>query len=971
MPDVTHGFELVREQDVPEVNSTVRVYRHVKTGAELLSFLNDDENKVFSVSFATPPPDSSGIAHILEHAVLNGSRKYPTKEPFVELLKGSLATFVNAMTFPDKTMYPVASQNEQDFYNLVDVYLDAVFFPRISPEVMMQEGWHYELDAPDDTLRYKGVVFNEMKGAYSSADEMLYTYSQTALYPDNAYAHDSGGDPRDIPTLTYENFRNFHDTYYHPSNARIIFYGNDDPERRLKALDEYLSEFDAIDVDAQIALQPKFDAPRVARQPYDSGDSDDPKYMVTVSWLLPEPDNVELMLGFDILDHILLGTQAAPLKKALLESGLGENTAGYGFEEAMRQMNFSTGLKGVAEADADKIEPLILETLQKLADDGIDKGQVEASMNTVEFQLREFNTGGYPRGLLIAIRAMSTWLYGGDPVAPLAFTDALENVKAQLEAREPYFENLIRAYLLDNTHRSMIIMYPDDTFGQQIEESEKSRLQDVQANLSDDAVQQIIADTQRLREIQQTPDAPEDLAKLPTLTLDDLERETRTIPTDHLSVADIPTLYHDLPTNGIVYLDLTFDLRVLPQEYLPYLSIFNRALLQMGTSQEDYVALTQRIGRKTGGISPSLIVSQKHKSDDAVTRLALRGKATVEYTSDLLTIMRDVMTDASFLDRDRFRQIVLSSKAGIESALAPAGHAFANKRLGAHLSLAGWIGEQTGGISYLFFLRDLAQRIETDWDSVRATLDAMRQHIFNQGNLLVNVTLDSDDWVTVQPQLRDFIASLPDETYPLQVWTPKLIANNEGLSIPAQVNYVAKGANLYRLGYNHHGSVHVISKFVNTTYLWNSIRVQGGAYGGGMGFNLHSGSLSYFSYRDPNLLETINVFDGTADFLMNLDLPQEELTKSIIGTIGDIDSYQLPDAKGYSALMRHLLDYSDATRQAVREQVLSTTAADFRAFGETLKQVAAEGLVAVVGASANLNAVNAAHPDMLTITKVL
>ncbi|HEX2623423.1 MAG TPA: insulinase family protein, partial [Phototrophicaceae bacterium] len=548
---VTHGFELVREEQVKEINSLVRLYRHVKTGAELLSIVNDDDNKCFGVSFTTPPPDSSGMAHIMEHSVLCGSRKYPVKEPFIEMVKGSLATFINAMTFPDKTVYPVASTNVKDFYNLVDVYLDAVFFPSITPETLQQEGWHYELESVDAPLTYKGVVFNEMKGAYSSPEDVLDQATRSAIFPDNVYRLDSGGDPRNIPELTYENFRSFHDTYYHPSNAQFFFYGDDDAETRLKMLDEVLQEFDPIEVPDEIALQPHFDAPRRKVEKYDAGETDDNKGMVTVSWLLTEAGDTELDLAFDMLGRVIMGNSAAPLKKALIDSGLGEDTIGGGVED-LKQLSYTVGMKGIDPANADQVEALILSTLEKLATEGIDPATIEAAINTIEFQMREYNTGGFPRGLAVMFDVLSTWNYGGDPFEPLAYEPPLNAIKERLANGERVFENLITEYLLNNSHRVTVVLEPDATINKQLEAEEQAKLDAVRNRLTEAELQQIVEDTERLRELQETPNSPEGLATLPALTLDDLEKKVKTIPNEHLEVNGVPMLFHDLFTNGIV-----------------------------------------------------------------------------------------------------------------------------------------------------------------------------------------------------------------------------------------------------------------------------------------------------------------------------------------------------------------------------------------------------------------------------------
>ena len=456
---IVHGFELLREQVIPELNTTGKLYRHAKTGAELLSLENADENKVFGINFRTPPSDSTGVAHILEHAVLCGSRKYPVKEPFVELIKGSLQTFVNAMTYPDKTCYPVASQNTQDFYNLIDVYLDAVLYPRLTPHILEQEGWHYELDVVDAPLTYKGVVFNEMKGVYSSPDSVLSEQSQQSLYPNNTYGLDSGGNPSNILDLTFAQLKGFHETFYHPSNARIFFYGDDEPEQRLRLIDEYLRDFDRREIDSEVALQPPFAEPRRLRRTYAGVQQDgEKKSMVTLNWMFAERPNAETGLGLAILNYLLIGTPAAPLRKALIDSGLGEDLTGAGLVESLRQQMFSTGLKGIDENDAGEVEALVLQTLGQLAQQGIDPDTVAAALNMVEFSMRENNTGSFPRGISLMLHALNEWLYGGDPFASLAFDAPLSAVKARVAGGERFFESLIVRYLLDNPHRTTVVL---------------------------------------------------------------------------------------------------------------------------------------------------------------------------------------------------------------------------------------------------------------------------------------------------------------------------------------------------------------------------------------------------------------------------------------------------------------------------------------------------------------------------------
>jgi hypothetical protein len=968
----THGFELIEERNIPEINTLARLYRHHKSGAQVLSLINDDENKVFGVSFATPPEDSTGIAHIMEHSVLCGSRKYPLKEPFVELIKGSLKTFVNAMTFPDKTIYPVASQNVKDLYNLTDVYLDAVFYPRITPETLMQEGWHYELEDKGQPLQYKGVVFNEMKGNYSSPDSMLYEYTTQTLFPDTVYGLDSGGDPAAIPNLNYEDFRAFHDTFYHPSNAQIVMYGDHDPEERLRYLDSWLKDFDAIKVEPKMPLQPRFTQPRREVRYYGAGDdADGRKAYVKLSWLLTDESDPETNMALDILSHMLAGTPASPLRKALIDSGLGEDIVGGGVDNNIRESSYSIGLKGVQPGDEDKVEALILDTLKDLAKNGFPQDQVEASLNTIEFNLRESNFGGYPRGIVYMIGALQTWLYGKDPLEPLAYEKPLQAIKTRLSNHEYVFANLIKQYMLDNPHRVTLIMLPSATWQSERDEAERARLDAARARMSDADLDQIISETKKLKEMQVTPDSPEALATIPTLTLADLEKKSKAIP---ITVIDdgATVLHHDLATNGIAYLDVSFDLRGLSPADVPYVGLLGNVLLEMGTDKEDFVSLSRRIGRKTGGVRSSAVNTVTRNEREAVSRFFLRGKSTVAQFDDLLDILRDVLTTAKLDNKERFKQIVLEEKAGMESGLVPSGHAFANSRLKASFNRSDWASEQMGGVSYLFFLRKLAERADGDWVSVLADLRRVRDALVTRESLIANITIDGDNWQALQPKLNSFINQLPITNYAPSDWPEGGDAVNEGLAIPAQVNYVGKGADLYALGHKLHGSWFAVQNWLRTTYLWERIRVQGGAYGGFCTFDALSGTFTYLSYRDPNLLGTVNNYDGTAEFIRAHTPDKAEVERTIIGVIGNLDAYMLPDAKGWTSLNRYLTHTTEEQRQQIRDEVLGTTAKDFEAFAEIADEVAKHGRVVVVGSPAAIEKANAEKGgDWLTVTKVL
>ncbi|GAP17395.1 insulinase family protein [Levilinea saccharolytica] len=945
----THGFELLREEAIEELNAVGRFYRHIKTGAEVLTIQNDDENKVFGITFRTPPPDSSGVAHIMEHSVLCGSRKYAVREPFVELMKGSLNTFLNAMTYPDKTTYPVASANLQDFYNLVDVYLDAVLFPNLTPSTLMQEGWHYEVEE-DGTLSYKGVVFNEMKGAYSSPDGVLDEVSQHAVFPEAIYGFDSGGDPTAIPGLTWEQFEGFHRRFYHPSNARIFFYGDDPEERRLEKLAEFLNEFDWQAVDSQIAPQTRFAQPRRLVQGYEAAE-DENKRMLTVNWMLPEAlKTPQGMVDLAVLERALTGTPADPLYRALIESGLGEDLTGRGLDMGLRQPFYSVGLKGVSAENVDAVETLILDTLRRLAEEGFDADTVGAALNSVEFALRENNTGSYPRGLAVMLRAMDLWLYGEDPFGALRLEAPLAALKARLAQGERVLEGLTRELFVDNPHRVTVILEPDAHLADRRAQDERARLDRAAAGMDADALAAVAAAAEELQRRQETPDSPEALAAIPTLKLSDLEPLAKKIPGELSAVGEGQLLYHDLFTNGILYFDVGFDLHQLPQEWLPFVPLFGRALTEMGTQRESYVQLLQRIGRSTGGVHTQVLLSARPGGGPAAAWLFLRGKVMAERSAELLDILRDVLTEVNFDNRERFRQMVLEARASLEGRLADVGHRVVNSRLRARFDEAGWVSETIGGVSWLFFLRELTERLERDWTGVLAVLEGMRERLLHGRGMMSNVTLEAARWGGLRPAVEDFLNGLPLRELRAESWQPPVYPANEGLAIPAQVNYVGAAANLFAHGYTWQGSTLAVLQYLNATWMWEKVRVQGGAYGGFASFDPYSGVFSLLSYRDPNLKATLDIYRRTPEFLKNLALDEAERVKAIIGAAGDLDAYQLPDAKGYTGLVRHLLGVSDELRQRIRDGLLNSSPQDFQAFGALLEQALADTPVVVMGA---------------------
>ncbi|KAH9656126.1 presequence protease 2 [Citrus sinensis] len=1005
------GFEKVLEEFIGECKSKAVLFKHKKTGAEVMSVSNDDENKVFGIVFRTPPKDSTGIPHILEHSVLCGSRKYPLKEPFVELLKGSLNTFLNAFTYPDRTCYPVASTNTKDFYNLVDVYLDAVFFPKCVEDfqTFQQEGWHFELDNPSEDITYKDSLQSGNNG-------------KLALFPDNAYGVDSGGDPKVIPKLTFEEFKEFHRKYYHPSNARIWFYGDDDPNERLRILSEYLNMFEASSApnESIVEKQKLFSEPVRIIEKYPAGDAGDikKKNMVCLNWLLSDkPLDLETELALGFLDHLMLGTPASPLRKILLESGLGDAIVGGGIEDELLQPQFSIGLKNVSEDDIQKVEELIMDTLKKLADEGFDSDAVEASMNTIEFSLRENNTGSFPRGLSLMLRSMGKWIYDMNPFEPLKYEKPLMALKARLAEEGPkaVFSPLIEKYILNNPHCVTVEMQPDPEKASRDEAAEKEILAKVKSSMAKEDLAELARATEELRLKQETPDPPEALRSVPSLSLRDIPKEPIRVPTEVGDINGVKVLQHDLFTNDVLYTEVVFDMSSLKQELLPLIPLFwywpitcyafpvlfflpsnstcnkmffklnatlrkdqiaslalsvariptdillmdltpfdfynklhSQSLKEMGTKDLSFVQLDQLIGRKTGGISVYPFTSSIHGKEDPCCCMVVRGKAMAGQAEDLFNLFNCVLQEVQLTDQQRFKQFVSQSKARMENRLRGSGHGIAAARMDAKLNTAGWISEQMGGVSYLEFLQALEEKVDQDWAGISSSLEEIRRSFLSREGCLINITADGKNLKNSERFVGKFLDMLPTNSPVERVkWKAHLPSANEAIVIPTQVNYVGKAANIFETGYKLNGSAYVISKHISNVWLWDRVRVSGGAYGGFCDFDSHSGVFSFLSYRDPNLLKTLDIYDGTVDFLRELEMDDDTLTKAIIGTIGDVDAYQLPDAKGYSSLK------------------------DFKEFADVLEAIKDRGVAVAVASPDDVDAANKERANLFEVKKAL
>lgn len=965
------NYQLINERELPEIQSSAKLYRHLPTGAEILSVVNRDENKVFGVTFRTPPKDSTGIAHILEHSVLSGSEKYPLKDPFVQLIKGSLKTFVNAFTYPDKTCYPTASQHLQDFYNLIDVYMDAVFHPRITREIFDQEGWHYERDPESGQLRYSGVVFNEMKGVYSSPDMMLGEAVQQSLFPDTLYGLDSGGHPAHIPDLTYEAFKAFHADYYHPSNARFYFWGDDPPEERLKLMDQYLAAYESRVIESSIPLQPLLRKPVVIRKPFPSDDADDDKCFVTLNWAFPEMTDPLDDMAWHVLAHTLLGTPASPLRKALIESGLGEDIAGAGLEDELRQWYFSTGLKGVPCDRVDEAPALIRRTLSDLVEHGLDPDDVQAAINTLEFSLREGHTGSFPRGLVYMLRALNHWLYDRDPLAAIAFEDPLTALKRQWKDDPDCLIRRLKAFTLDNPHCTTVVLEPDTTVEAACREAEQTRLRDEEARMKEADLNAWEERTKALKAFQSTADSPEALDSIPQLSIGDLPRENRTVPRETGTIGDVPLIVNPLETQGIIYLNAGFDVAHCTVDDLVGLEFLLDAMIKMGTRKQDYVQLSRRIGIGTGGIDTSTYTALTADGQKALRFYHLRGKCLPGQLPELIRLYTDLLTDVSLESIERARQILLEEKASLESHLVPHGHRIVQSRLMAGFHAAGAVAEHTDGMAYLLALRDIIEQAESDADGFLARMKSLYKRVVARNRMHVHVTASPGLAEDTVRALYGFCDSIPEQPVEPEAQVDILDEPSAYFTAPANVHFVGKAARLYASEEHCPGGRLVAARYLYTTRLWEEIRMKGGAYGAIVSLGQRSGICAMTSYRDPHVDRTLKVYDETAAYLQQLRLPPKEIERAVIGAIGEWDTYRFPESKGYLSLKRYLAEETEEELQARREEMLSTTVKDFHALGERMSVLSEQGHTVVLGGEKGLEASERLASPHTRVVKVL
>lgn len=951
-----HGFHFIEEKEIGELKATAHIFVHEKSGARLFYLANEDDNKVFSISFRTPPPDSTGLPHILEHAVLCGSRKFPTKEPFVELAKGSMNTFLNAMTFPDKTMYPIASKNDKDFKNLMNVYMDAVFYPNIyqQPETLMQEGWHYELENIDGPISYKGVVYNEMKGAFSSPEQVLFRKIQESLYPDTPYGVESGGDPEVIPDLTQEQFLAFHRKYYHPSNSYIYLYGNMDVVDHLKFIDEaYLSSFDVLPVDSEIPSQEPFATRRDMEVEYSvSGDENTKEQTyLALNFSIGRVTDPYLYLAFNILEYLLLDNPAAPLKKALLEAGIGKDVFGV-HDNSILQPTFSIVAKNAEVSQKETFVTLVQDTLKQLIEGGIDKKLVEAAINYREFKLREADYGGRPKGLIYGIRCMDSWLYNADPKMHLSFEAPLAKVKEALTS--PLFEGLIEEYLLSNTHSSLLVVKPSAGLAERREKEIHEKLQAYKEILSEDELLRIIQCSAELKEKQVAPDSPEALATIPMIALEDIDDTAEALPLEEKTFEGVKTLLHPTFTNGIAYATLYFDTSAVPQELLPYAGLLAGVLGEISTKNLHYEDLSKEINIHTGGIDfANQAFALSGKDGAFVPKFVVKAKALVTKMPNLMQLLQELITETVFDDTKRLKEIIQEGRSRLEMGIYQQGHVMAISRLSSYFSPAGKYSELLTGIRFYKFLAGLERDFDNKKEDIVKGLQKVAKSIFQKSRLLTSITLSEDDLPVFVEHYTSFLKALSDIQTSDIPFTFEPSPENEALMTPGKVQYVAKGYSFIKMGYTYTGSLQVMRTIAGLDYLWNRIRVQGGAYGAFAQFT-RSGVMVFASYRDPNLKETLSVYDQLAQYLETFDADTREITKYIIGTISRMDTPLTPPMQGERATANYLSGLTQADIQKERDEVLHATPEAIRALAPMVRDVLKNPYYCVLGSESKI-----------------
>ena len=945
-------YEILDEHRVEDVQSDGFILRHKKSGARIAILSNNDDNKVFYIGFRTPPEDETGVPHIIEHTTLCGSKKFPVKDPFIELAKGSLNTFLNAMTYPDKTVYPVASCNDQDFKNLMDVYLDAVFNPNITKyeEIFKQEGWHYELTGKDDELKINGVVYNEMKGAYSSPDEVLSSQIYRSLFPDNTYSKDSGGNPEYIPKLTYEAYLDFYHKYYHPSNSYIYLYGDMDVVERLEWLDkEYLSLYDYKKVNSEINKQPAFDEIKNVEAQYSITMDDSQENKTYLSYNRVVGDTLDEMLyqAFDVLDYALVSSPGAPVKQALIDAGIGDDVYG-SYDAGILQPVFSFVAKNANASQADEFESIIENTLKEVVKTGINKEALLAGINSSEFKFREADFGQFPKGLLFGLNCLDSWLF--DDMKPFIHLECLGTfAKLRKAVDTDYFEKLIQEYLLDNTHGSSVTVKPKRGLGNEREEALAKELSDYKASLSDEEIKKLIEDTEHLKKYQEEPSADEDLRKLPMLTRADMKKNAMPFSNIEDELLDVKVVRHDIESNGIDYISFLFDAGDFAQSELGYLGFFTNALGLVSTEKYSYTDLANATNIYTGGISTGTASHPDIKDrNNFVFKLEVKLKVLEKNLDKALELMEQMLLSSDFTDTKRLGELVAQIKARLQANLSSSGHLVAAMRSMSSFSRYALYQDELKGIAFYRSICHIEKELSESPKSVSDKLAAIAKKLFARNRMLISFTGNNEAYGNAKPSLEKVIAGFDKMSAIGNQAEVHFNTAKEAFIDASQIQYVAKTGDFICEGYEYTGALRLLRIILSYDYLWINVRVKGGAYGC-MNTFLRSGESYFVSYRDPNLSDTLDVYDRIPEYIKSFSPDERDMTKYIIGTFSALDTPMNPEAKGSRSLSAYLEGITYEQIQKERNEILNAQPEDIRRLADLVKAVLKKDSICVIG----------------------
>lgn len=945
-------YEILDEHRVEDVQSDGFILRHKKSGARIAILSNNDDNKVFYIGFRTPPEDETGVPHIIEHTTLCGSKKFPVKDPFIELAKGSLNTFLNAMTYPDKTVYPVASCNDQDFKNLMDVYLDAVFNPNITKyeEIFKQEGWHYELTGKDDELKINGVVYNEMKGAYSSPDEVLSSQIYRSLFPDNTYSKDSGGNPEYIPKLTYEAYLDFYHKYYHPSNSYIYLYGDMDVVERLEWLDrEYLSLYDYKKVNSEINKQPAFDEIKNVEAQYSITMDDSQENKTYLSYNRVVGDTLDEMLyqAFDVLDYALVSSPGAPVKQALIDAGIGDDVYG-SYDAGILQPVFSFVAKNANASQADEFESIIENTLKEVVKTGINKEALLAGINSSEFKFREADFGQFPKGLLFGLNCLDSWLF--DDMKPFIHLECLGTfAKLRKAVDTDYFEKLIQEYLLDNTHGSSVTVKPKRGLGNEREEALAKELSDYKASLSDEEIDKLIEDTEHLKKYQEEPSPDEDLRKLPMLTRADMKKNAMPFSNIEDELLDVKVVRHDIESNGIDYISFLFDAGDFAQSELGYLGFFTNALGLVSTEKYSYTDLANATNIYTGGISTGTASHPDIKDrNNFVFKLEVKLKVLEKNLDKAFELMEQMLLSSDFTDTKRLGELVAQIKARLQANLSSSGHLVAAMRSMSSFSRYALYQDELKGIAFYRSICHIEKELSESPKSVSDKLAAIAKKLFARNRMLISFTGNNEAYGNAKPSLEKVIAGFDKMSAIGNQAEVHFNTAKEAFIDASQIQYVAKTGDFICEGYEYTGALRLLRIILSYDYLWINVRVKGGAYGC-MNTFLRSGESYFVSYRDPNLSDTLDVYDKIPEYIKSFSPDERDMTKYIIGTFSALDTPMNPEAKGSRSLSAYLEGITYEQIQKERNEILNAQPEDIRRLADLVEAVLKKDSICVIG----------------------